>query len=239
MDECEFTARDAAACYRFIEHVNRWFGGIAPVRDFLFSEADRQRPSGALRVLDIGSGTCDIPIAVAQHAHRRGIPMHITCVETNADAVKRAENRLARYPSLRLTIIQQDIGKLDVPTDGPFDCAVAAMFCHHLDDDRLCDFLTGLGRLVSGRLLISDLRRSVLAHAGCWLWTRPFPAAVRHDAMLSIRKGFRRDELLRLLTRIPSAHCDDVRLLSVLRIGAVLNYAPRNCRASAAHGRPE
>ena len=70
----------AAASYRFMETVNGRFGGIRMVRRFLATEGARRHAGGPLRVLDIGSGSCDIPLAVSRWARAHDIPLHVTCL---------------------------------------------------------------------------------------------------------------------------------------------------------------
>jgi len=56
----------AAASYRFMETVNCYFGGIRTVRRFLAAETAGRHAGAPLRILDIGSGSCDIPLEQLQ-----------------------------------------------------------------------------------------------------------------------------------------------------------------------------
>src|SRR5450759_1205518 len=77
----------AAASYRFMETVNCYFGGIRTVRRFLAAETAGRHAGAPLRILDIGSGSCDIPLAVSWWAHAYDIPLHFTCLEIAGHAV--------------------------------------------------------------------------------------------------------------------------------------------------------
>ncbi len=70
LDEVDCDPSLAAASYRFMEGVNGYFGGTDVVRRFLSVEAKRWDVSSPLRMLDIGSGSCDIPLAVSRWARR-------------------------------------------------------------------------------------------------------------------------------------------------------------------------
>jgi hypothetical protein len=63
----------AAASYRFMETVNARFGGIRVVRRFLAAETAGRYTGAPFRILDIGSGSCDIPLAVSRWARAYGI----------------------------------------------------------------------------------------------------------------------------------------------------------------------
>src|SRR5512141_2584815 len=86
----------AAASYRFMETVNGRFGGIRIVRRFLVAETTGHHAGAPLRILDIGSGSCDIPLAVSRWARASGIPLHFTCLEMAGHAVDIARGQLAR-----------------------------------------------------------------------------------------------------------------------------------------------
>ena len=78
----------ALESYRFMEKVNRFFGGTRNVRRFVEKEVAERKSASPIRVLDIGSGSCDIPIAVSKWAKSRGIPVRFTCLEVFESAVK-------------------------------------------------------------------------------------------------------------------------------------------------------
>ena len=86
----------AAASYRFMEMVNCYFGGIRTVRRFLAAETAERHAGTPLRILDIGSGSCDIPLAVSRWARANGVPLHFTCLEMAGHAVDIARRQLAR-----------------------------------------------------------------------------------------------------------------------------------------------
>jgi ubiquinone/menaquinone biosynthesis C-methylase UbiE len=86
----------AAASYRFMETINGHLGGIRTVRRFLARETAERHAGAPLRILDIGSGRCDIPLAVSRWARANGVPLHFTCLEMAGHAVDIAREKLAR-----------------------------------------------------------------------------------------------------------------------------------------------
>ena len=56
----------AAASYRFMEMINARLGGLRIVRRFLAAETAGLPAGTPLHILDIGSGTCDLPLAVSR-----------------------------------------------------------------------------------------------------------------------------------------------------------------------------
>ena len=66
LDRSDGDSALAAASYRFMEAVNCRSGGIRTVRRFLAAETAGCHAGAPLRILDIGSGSCDIPLAVSR-----------------------------------------------------------------------------------------------------------------------------------------------------------------------------
>ena len=216
----------AAASCRLMETVNRHFGGIRVVRRFLAAET-AGRPAGArLRILDIGSGSCDIPLAVSRWARARDMRLHFTCLEKAGDMADMARGRLARAGDRAVQLIQEDVFTHQ-PVE-PYDFAVASMCFHHFDDAGILALLQRLRGFVRDSVLINDLRRSRLASLAVRLLMAGAgtPAGVRHDALLSIRRGFKITELNALLRQLGNATVS-VESARWFRIAAVIRFDGR------------
>lgn len=213
----------AAASYRFMETVNGCFGGIRMVRRFLATETKGRHADVPLRILDIGSGSCDIPLAVSRWARARGIPLHFTCLEKAGHAVDIARGELARAGNPSVQLLQED-AFTHQPAE-PYDCAVASMCFHHFSDAQILTLLRRLHGFVLNSVLINDLRRSRLAYLGARLLLVTKPAEVRHDALLSIRRGFKISELRSLLRQLDSITVS-VEPTRWFRIAAIIRFKP-------------
>lgn len=184
--------------------VNRLFGGIRTVRRFVADEAKTIPPGRPLRVLDIGSGICDIPIAVCRWARRRGLDVDFTCLEISPHVAGIANQRIARAGLAdRVRLVQED-AFAHRPAQ-PYDCAAGSMFFHHLADEAILRLVSHLRTCVRHSVLISDLGRNRPDYIGAWFLTRPLSPEVRYDALLSIRRSFKSFELERLLRQLPNA----------------------------------
>lgn len=212
----------AAASYRFMETVNCRFGGIQAVQRFLAVETAKHCTGSPLRILDIGSGSCDIPLAMSRWARAQGIPLHFTCLELSAHAFEIARAQLARVGDPAVQLLQQDI--FTHQPDEPYDFAVASMCFHHFSNEQILVLVQRLRGFVRKSILINDLRRSFLASlgVGLLLTVTGTPAGVRHDALLSIRRGFKVDELSTLLRQL-SGVTVSVESVRWFRIAAVIN----------------
>jgi hypothetical protein len=99
------------------------------------------------------------------------------------------------------------------------------MCFHHFSNAQILMLLHGLRGFVRSSLLINDLRRSQLASlaARLLLVATAAPAGVRHDALLSIRRGFKIDELRTLLRQLDSVTVS-VESARWFRIGAIIRF---------------
>ncbi len=211
----------AAASYRFMEMVNFWFGGIRMVRHFLETETGKRHSVAPLRILDIGSGTCDIPLAVSRWASTCGIPLQFTCLEKAAYAVDIARRKLSQAGNTSIHLFQED-AFVHQPAE-PYDCAVASMCFHHFSDAQILALLERLKRFVQHSVLINDLRRSRRAYLAAGLLLTNKPAALRHDALLSIRRGFKTSELSALLGQLENITVS-VKPSRWFRIAAIIRF---------------
>ena len=83
---------------------------------------------------------------------------------------------------------------------GAFDVTHAAMFMHHFRPDVAAVLLREMNRTSGHGLVVNDLHRHPLGYYGIWALAHAFPVSpmFRHDAPLSVLRGFRRDELYNL-----------------------------------------
>ncbi|MFC1743653.1 methyltransferase domain-containing protein [Candidatus Riflebacteria bacterium] len=215
--------------FRFIENVNRFFGGIRIVKKFVFSESRRLGRKRTLRILDMGSGSCDIPVEVCKKAVKSGIPLEFTCIETNLHAVTRARKLLNKNPGLPVRILQEDI--FQHTTDSPYDIAIGSMFFHHLQDQEILTLIEQLRTIVKGAVMLNDLERCWPNYIGALLLTLPESPGVRNDALVSVRKGFTLKDLSQLLGKLPST-VFKVKRLFFYRIAAVIRLASHSNQRS-------
>ena len=189
--------------YQFMKVVNRIGGGIRVVRKFLEQELSQVRGRCTARpVLDIGAGDCDIPLAITRWADRRGHKVRFTCLDHDPKAVELAQSRIARCHCRTIEAVQADIFTYR-PAD-KFDYAMGSMTFHHFTDDEIDTLLTHLRGFVRRAVLINDLHRCLANYIACFLLALPLDREIRHDGLLSIRRGFKPRELARRLAQARS-----------------------------------
>lgn len=177
--------------------VNRAGGGIRIVRGFLERELSPSAVRSA-RVLDLGCGDGDIPLAVTRWANEKGYQVEFVCLDHNTKAVEMVRQAVDRAGVT--TIAAERADAFSYRPDRDFDYAVGSMFFHHFTADEMSRLIEHLRGFVRKALLINDLRRSALNWLVCRALTVGIEPEIRHDALLSIRRGFRPADLSQIVT---------------------------------------
>ena len=200
MDDPEASRADLAEALRYLRLINRRLGGTrAALNQFnrWLVGWDRGR---VVRILDVGTGSADIPLAIADWARKSGIAVQIVGVDRHPVTVELAREHV-RHRS-EIEVVQADALKLmDVFLPASFDFAHAGLFLHHLQDIEVMTVLRIMDRLTTGGIVWNDLVR--LPFPRLWLWplTRGTDAMVKHDALVSVQAGFTKSEAVNLAGR--------------------------------------
>ena len=214
----------ASISYTFMRLVNRFAGGTKVVKNFLAKEISRNEVRQPMRILDIGSGTCDIPLALTEWARKKTWRIEFTCLEANETALIIAEENIRKSGFDSIELKNENI--FEFKPREPFDYAIGSLFFHHLEDEQILILIEKLRSYVLRGILINDLRRNLMCYGGCSVLLCLLPKNLKHDALLSIRKGFKADELSRLLSGLKDARVD-VKNHSFSRLTAVIRFDHR------------
>ncbi len=197
MDEPEVDRRQLATSLADLRGVNRWLGGTRVVLRHLAAMA-AGLASEEFTVLDVGTGSGDIPLHVARWARGRGLRARVVATDAHAGTLALAREHAERDPDVRV----EHADALALPyADGEFDFALCSTALHHFADDDAVRVLRELDRVARRGVVVNDLRRSRPALLGARLlaatvW-RAHPVT-RHDGPLSVRRAFTPGELLEL-----------------------------------------
>jgi 2-polyprenyl-3-methyl-5-hydroxy-6-metoxy-1,4-benzoquinol methylase len=147
-------------------------------------------------LLDVASGSADIPLAIARWAERAGYTARIVATDISPQIVAVAREQAADTPSV--TVERQDALNLSYAPDS-FDIALCTLAIHHFEPERAVELLAGMAR-VGRHVFVFDVARARLAYIGSVLLTQllPMDAMTRHDAPASVRRGYSAPELREL-----------------------------------------
>ena len=205
MDDVTLATDDLRQNLDELETINTWLGGYQPVLNALNRLRSRFPGGRALRLADLGSGGGDTLRHVAHWARKNGIPVDLTGIDANQFMLDYATAKSQDYPEISYQ--KFDIFSAEFQTR-PYDVLTCSLFCHHFTDDELVALLRQWQQQAQVAVVINDLHRHWLAyHSIKWL-TRLLGGSylVKHDAPLSVARGFRRQDWVNLLARAGIKH---------------------------------
>lgn len=195
MDEPGADPAELRRSLKFIRRINALLGYTRATLAHLKRFSRTWQPGQRINIIDLATGSADIPRAILRWADRRGFDVRIVAVDRHPETARAAGEAGPAEP--RLTIVQADV--FDLPfADGSFDYALTAMFLHHLDDAQVVEVLKTMARLAGRGVIVADLLRHYRAYGWISLFTAFAGPMVRHDARVSVAQAFTKKEILAL-----------------------------------------
>lgn len=207
MDEPGVPREELDAALRYIRTVNGRYGGSRALIAHLERWSRRWPKDRPITMLDVGTGSADIPLAARTWARGAGFDLRVTAVDLHETTLDLAREHIAGDPGI--TLARADALRLDeLFAPGQFDYAHAGMFLHHLTDAQVEIVLRGMDRVARAGLVWNDLHRSRLHHAIISLMVAGKPRMVAHDARVSVAAGFTRAECEGFAARLGLAYLE-------------------------------
>jgi 2-polyprenyl-3-methyl-5-hydroxy-6-metoxy-1,4-benzoquinol methylase len=190
MDRPQPVSAELESDLRNLRQLNRYFGSYALVRRFLRRWVARGQD---FRVVDLATGSGDIPRLIADHARAVGATTSIDAVDQQASTIEIAQKLSADYPEI-------DFHQADVfewGDTGRYDMVLCSLALHHFTEDDAVRLLRHCRELTRHYVLVSDLRRGLLATIGVYLLTAILfrNPMTRHDGRVSAARAFSFREL--------------------------------------------
>ncbi|CAN5444810.1 hypothetical protein BH23VER1_BH23VER1_08840 [soil metagenome] len=177
--------------------LNRYFGAYRVVRWFF---RGRFRAGGAASVLDLATGSGDIPRLVVDLARRAEAEISVTAVDRHPVTLGIARELSGGYPEIRF--VEGD-AREDVGGDGQFDYVLCSLALHHFGEEDAVKVLERARARARRAVLVVDLRRSIFLGVGVGLVTATIyrdPMTVT-DGRMSARAAFSGSEFRALAGR--------------------------------------
>jgi ubiquinone/menaquinone biosynthesis C-methylase UbiE len=178
----------------YIRRINRLFGYNRATISHLEQFSRNWLPAQRITILDIATGSGDVPHAILKWARRRGFDIRIVGLDRHP-----VMSRLASADG-QLRSVRGDALRLPF-ADGSFDYAINSMFLHHLDEDDVVKVLSEMNRVARRGIIVADLVRDPRAYRWISLFSLFANPMVRHDARVSVAQAFVKDEITKLSRR--------------------------------------
>ena len=179
-----------------IRQLNRWFGSYRLILSFMRRWI---KPSARMRVVDLATGSGDIPRLIADYARKIGARVEIDALDRQHATLEVATKLSAGYPEISC----REANILEWHSVESYDVVLCTLALHHFSDEDALRLLRRSRELSRSFVLVSDLRRGFFLQAGVHLLTALIfrEPMTRFDARLSAQRAFSFSEMRDLAVR--------------------------------------
>ena len=200
MDAPSADPADLRRSLAYIRRVNSLLGYHRATIGHLRRFSGAWTPGQVVRILDVATGSGDLPRAILRWARRSGHDVRVVGVDLHATTLAEAAARTGPAERGRLAFARADALRLPF-ADGTFDYATTSMFLHHLTDADAAAAVREMARVARRGIVAADLLRHRRAYAWIALFTLASGPMVKHDARASVAQAFTKAEALGLRER--------------------------------------
>jgi ubiquinone/menaquinone biosynthesis C-methylase UbiE len=189
---------ELAANLRDIRTANRFGGGITTVLRHLPELVCRVPRGRPVEILDLATGSGDIPHAVLEWAARNARPLRLTVSDRSPAMLDAARQLLTGYDDVTFSL--HDARAVPLP-DAAYDIVLCSLSLHHFAPPVAVQVLREMDRLSRTGFIVNDIRRCATGYLAAWAASRVATRnrLTRHDMPLSIRRAYTPRELGTLL----------------------------------------
>ncbi len=173
-----------------IRQLNRGFGSYRLVSSFIRRWI---KPADKLRVVDLATGSGDIPRLIVDYARRIGANVEIDALDRQPATLAIAKRLSVNYPE----ISYREANVLEWNSMETYDITLCTLALHHFSNEDAARILHKCREASKGFVLVSDLRRSFSLVAGVYVLTTLIfrEPMTRYDARLSVARAFSFSEM--------------------------------------------
>ncbi len=177
-----------------LELINKLLGGFN-----VFCDAFEKLPMKNNQIIcDWGCGGGDSLKVLDRYFKRRSKLLEFIGIDATLAAVEFARNRYVKLQNISFR--QADVLKENFKND-EFDVLISSLFTHHFEDKSWVILIKKMLAASKTAVIINDLHRHWFAYYSIGFLTKIFSKSpmVKHDAQVSVLRGFTKKELQILL----------------------------------------
>src|SRR2546423_9515358 len=159
MDRPQPASHELERDLQHLRQLNRWFGSYRLVLKLMRRWI---KPGARLRLVDLATGSGDIPRLLVDFARSLEAHIEVDAVDRQSATLQIARKLSARYPE----IFFHEADILEWGGAESYDIALCSLVLHHFSDDDAAKILQRCRALSKRFVLVSDLRRGFLLRAG-------------------------------------------------------------------------
>lgn len=209
MDNMSVQGEDLRTTLVTLGKINHRLGGNRVLKKGLKKLLKNHDKSKPIKLLDIGCGDGSQLRYLSKWAKKKGYTIALTGLDGNADCIRIAKELSLNHPEI--TYLNGDIFE---PLDGPYDIVTATLFLHHFTQEQIIQIVSNAIKAKPIGILVNDLHRSKTAYflfkCVCVFIKNPM---IKNDGLISILRGFKRNDLLELSNIINKPYSIKWRLM--------------------------
>src|SRR5438105_6643385 len=193
MDRPQLVSSELEKDLRNIRQLNRFFGSHRLILHFLRRWI---KPGDHVCIVDLATGSGDIPRLIIDYVQKIGAKVEVDALDRQSATLEIARKLSGNYPEISYI----DANILEWQPADPYDIVLCSLVLHHFSDEDAVRVLRRCRELSRKFVLVSDLRRGLLATAGVYFLTALIfrEPMTRYDARLSAVRAFSFKELDKL-----------------------------------------
>ncbi len=182
-----------------INKINKWLGGFKFTLDVVRKQLQLINQE-VITIVDAGCGDGEMLRYLAKHI--KDSRVQFLGLDFSAASVAKGKEKSSGFDTIRFR--ESDILKID-PTDIECDILISTLTMHHFNDEEIITFLKKFKEITTHSIIINDLHRSIIAFGLFKFLCLTFikNEISKHDGLISIASGFKRDDLKKYAQLIP------------------------------------
>ena len=179
-----------------LRQLNRYFGSYRLVLQFVRRWI---KPGDNFRIVDLATGSGDIPRLIVDYARKIGARVQIDALDRQPPTLEIAKKLSVDYPEI--SFVEADM--LTWQVAARYDLVLCTLVLHHFSEQDAVRVLQRCREFSGSFVLVSDLYRGWVAKIGVFLLTALVfrEPMLKYDARLSVARAFSFRELDELARR--------------------------------------
>jgi hypothetical protein len=194
LDTGESSRTEIEASLRDLRRINAWLGNRQLVVNETIALLQKNNLRAA-KVLDVGTGSADLPVALTEAASKHGIELQVLALDCKLLHLQIAQSA-NRNQQFQPQLVGGDAFRLPLQ-DGSIDIVTSSLFLHHFRPPQIELLLREFSRVSRIGWVMTDLVRHYLPLAffrATWPLFARSPLT-RHDGAASFRRGYTIEEM--------------------------------------------
>ena len=185
MDRPQPVSAELESDLRNLRQLNLYFGSYRLICFFLRRWI---RPGDHLRMVDLATGSGDIPRLIVDYARKIGAQVEIDALDRQSATLEIAKRLSTSYPEISFYAADM----LEWEPAATYDLVLCTLVLHHFSGEDAVRVLRRCREFSRRFVLVSDLRRGLLASVGVYLLTELVfrDPMTKYDGRMSAARSF-------------------------------------------------